>query len=150
MTGDPIVTVKLSGDKDIVAAFADLRDYMPRSAMRTAVRKAAQYMAQFIALVAPKLTGRLASNIAVKTTQSAHTMRGRVVVNTAGKVGGSQNAWYWRFLELGFHTKSGAARRFPFVQGVVEAKTQAAAQVVIDACGAAIDRAERKAAKAKS
>lgn len=147
MADSPII-VTLKGDKDIVAAFRDLRDYLPNTALRTAVRLAAQLLAQFIALVAPKLTGRLVRNIVVRTHATAKTIRARVTVNTQGKRGDDSNAFYWRFLEEGFHTRKGDFKQYPFVAGVFDSKSREAAQEVIDACGLAIDRAAAKAKRA--
>ena len=140
--------VKLSGDKDIKAAFADLRDYLPKQALRTAVLKAAQYLDAFIVLVAPKRTGKLARNIEVHTHSGPATIRGRVTVNTVGKAGDPQNAFYWRFLEEGFHTRRGDFRRYPFIANVFDSKNVQAAQIVVDSVDQAIDRAEKKAARA--
>lgn len=145
---DSPIKVTLSGDRDIVAAFRDLRDYLPNNALRTAVRSAAQLLLGFIALVAPKLTGTLVRNLAVRTRKTANTLRARVTVNTQGKRGDPQNAFYWRFLEEGFHTRRGDFKKYPFVAGVFDSKSQAAAQQVIDACEKAIDRAEAKARRA--
>lgn len=140
--------ITLSGDRDLVAALKEFRDYLPKQALRSAVRKAAQQMAQYVALAAPKLTGRLARNIVVKTKATEKTIRGRVTVNTRGKKDDPENAFYWRFLEEGFHTRSGEYRKFPFIAPTFDAKNREAAQFVIDAVEEAIERAERKAKRA--
>jgi len=140
-----IVQIKLSGDKNIRAAFADLRDYLPKQALRTAVQKAAQFLDGLIVLVAPKLTGRLARNIEVHTHKGPSTIRARVTVNTVGKAGDPHNAFYWRFLEEGFHTKKGDFRKFPFIANVFDSKNREAAQMVVDSVDSAITRAEAKA-----
>lgn len=142
---DDGVTINLTGDRDIVAAFKDLREYMPKNAIRSALRQASQMLAQYVALAAPKLTGNLARNIVVKTKKTASTIRSRVTVNTRGDVKGGQNAFYWRFLEEGFHTRSGEYKKYPFIAGVFDSKSREASQAVIDACEKAITRAEAKA-----
>lgn len=147
MSDEPI-QMTLTGDRDIVAAFKDLREYLPKNALRTAVRKSSEFLLRMIVLAAPKLTGKLARNIIVKTKMTAHTIRARVAVNTIGKAGDDQNAFYWRFLEEGFHTRRGDFRQYPFIAGIVETYNRDAAQNVIDACEEAIDRAEAKAKRA--
>lgn len=141
---DDFIRVQLTGDKDIVAAFRDLRDYLPKT-LRSYVRAAAQFLQGFIVLVAPKLTGKLARNIDVGTHATDATMRARVIVHTEGKAEDPENAFYWRFLEEGFHTRKGDFRKYPFVAGVFDSKNQQAAQTVIDSIEKAIDRAELKA-----
>lgn len=145
MADDAPVKVTLQGDKDVVAAFRDLRDYLPNNVLPKSVREAAQFLQGILALIAPKFTGRLSRNIVVKTHQTAATTRARVVVNTIGKAGDPQNAFYWRFLEEGFHTRKGDFRRYPFITAVFDQKNVEAAQIVIDSVGAAIDRATAKA-----
>jgi HK97 gp10 family phage protein len=142
------VEITLQGHKDVRAAFQDLRDYLPKQAIRTAVRKAADLLAAFIEQSAPRRTGRLARNIEVKTRKTASTVRGRVIINTVGKSGGAENAFYWRFLEKGWHSRAGRFFRRPFVTGVFESKNREAAQEVINSVEQAIDRAERKAKRA--
>jgi HK97 gp10 family phage protein len=142
-------TITLQGDKDIIAAFKDLRMYLPKTPVRTAVRQSAQELAQKVALLAPKLTGKLAKNIVVRTHRTAKTIRARVTVNTVGKADNDQNAFYWRFLEEGFHARGvGRLIKLPFVITAFEAMKEKSAQRVIDSVGAAIDRAERKAKRA--
>jgi HK97 gp10 family phage protein len=138
------IKLALKGDKDVIAAFKDLRDYLPKQLLRTAMRKAAQVMLNAIAPHVPHLTGRLASNIVIKTKRTENTIRGRVAVNTVGDRSNSKNAFYWRFLEKGWRTKSGE-HKHPFASAAIESSQQAAAQQVIDAVGDAIDRAEKKA-----
>jgi HK97 gp10 family phage protein len=140
--------IRLEGDKDVRAAFRDLKDFLPKQALRTAVRKAAELLLDFIVLAAPKRTGRLARNIAVKTSRTDGTVHGRVIVNTRGKRGDPENAFYWRFLEKGWHTRAGGLHRFPFIAGAFEAKNREAAQEVINSVDDAIDRAERRAKRA--
>lgn len=147
---DSPVKITLSGDRDLVAAMQDFREYLPKTALRQALRKAAELLTQFIALVAPKLTGRLARNIAVKVKQTAKTTRAGVIVNTRGKAGDENNAFYWRFLEEGFHTRSGEFKKYPFIHGVFDQKNREAAQLVLDSIEAALERAEKKAARKAS
>jgi len=143
------VHYKLTGTQDVIAAFRELREELPKEPLRTPLRKAATLLAQYIALVAPKLTGRLARNISVKTSRdSNHTLHGRVVVNQKGGRDSPDNAFYWRFLEEGWQTRNGVLHKFPFIRGVVDAKGRAAAQLVIDACEKQVDKAQKRIARA--
>jgi len=140
--------IQLQGAKDAVAAFRDLREYMPKNALRAAIRNAASFVLGIVVLLAPKLTGRLARNIRVAVKITDKTLRARVVINTRGGPESDQNAFYWRFLEEGFHTRRGDFRRFPFVVTAFDNTKQRAAQMLIDSVDASIARAERKAKKA--
>jgi len=146
------ITVQLNGHKDVVAAFRDLRDYLPKTALRSSVRAAAQFLQNFIVSIAPvgnptvdPFSGRLRKNITVQTHATSSTIRGRVVVNTQGKRNNPSNAFYWRFLEKGFRDRSGKFHSYPFVRSVFDSKNREAAQTVIDSVEKAIDRAEAKA-----
>lgn len=139
------VTVTLKGDKDIVAAFNDLRDYLPKQALRTSVRKACQLMYDAVEPHIPRFSGRLISNVIIKTKQTAQTIRARLVVRTEGTRASPNNSFYWRFLEKGWHTRDGVEHKHQFASQAIEAVQNAAAQEVIDATEAAIDRAEQKA-----
>lgn len=143
-------SVTLKGDKDVIAAFRDLREYLPKTPIRKAVRAAAQMLAQTIALLAPKLTGKLARNIVVRVRRTANTVRARVTINTVGDAKNDQNAFYWRFLEEGFHVGRGKGRliKLPFIVTAFQSLKERAAQEVVDEVGHAIDRAERKAKQA--
>jgi HK97 gp10 family phage protein len=147
---EPLGSFELKGDKDVLAAFRDLREYLPKTPIRNATRKAATMLAQFIALAAPKRTGKLVRNIVVRVHATAKTIRARVTVNTQGKAEDPQNAFYWRFLEKGFTTGRGKGVfiKFPFIAPTVASKQQEAAQFVVDEVDKAIDRAESKARQA--
>lgn len=139
------VTVKLRGNKDVIAAFKDLKDYLPKQALRSSVRKAAKLMYDAVEPHIPRTTGRLASNVIIKTKQTAQTIRARLVVRTSGGRESPNDSFYWRFLEKGWRTRDGVEHRHPFASQAIEAAQTAAAQQVIDATEAAIDRAETKA-----
>lgn len=137
------IQIKLTGTVDVIAAFRELREELPKNPMRRATRAAATYLAQFIALTAPKLTGRLARNIGVRVTATHDGItHGRVVVKTIGARGSPENAFYWRFLEEGWRTKRGQFRQFPFIRNVFDAKNREAAQIVIDECEAQVKKAQ--------
>lgn len=142
------VTVRLSGDRDVVAAFKELREYVTKNAVRRAVRESAKIMLASIVSKAPELTGRLKRLIKLRTRVTRETVRARVTVDTRGAAGDSQNAFYWRFLELGFRTRSGEKRRVPFVSVAFDEHKQAAGQNVVDEMEKAIKRAERRAKRA--
>lgn len=140
-------TVKLSGDRDVIEAFRDLRQYLPKNPIRGAVRKAAKQLEAAILDRAPQLTGKLKRNISVRVRITKKTARARVIINTKGKAENERNAFYWRFLEEGFRTRRGDFRRYPFVQSVFDAQSASAAQHVVDQVDRAIARAERRANK---
>lgn len=146
MADSSIVTYQLQGDRDIVAAFKDLRDYIPNTAIRNAMREGANLLYTALLQAVPYRTGKLARNLIVRTQVSGNWTRARVTVNTIGKASNALNAFYWRFLERGWHDRAGAEHREEFIQPVADAQAQAAAQLVIDSIGVAIDRAAAKAA----
>lgn len=139
------VKAELHGARDIVAAWKDLRDYVSKTALRRAVREAAKIMLSLIHDLAPFRTGRLKSNISIRTRVTRETIRARVTINTRGKANDPKNAFYWRFLEQGWKTAKGAIKRFPFVSVAFEGRKQQSAQQVVDEMDKAIKRAERKA-----
>lgn len=141
------VRIQLSGDRDLVAAFKDLRDYVKKNALRRAVREGARIMRSLIEDLAPVKTGKLKSNIAVRLRVTRETIRARVIISTRGKADDPKNAFYWRFLEKGWRTARGVIKRFPFVEVAFEGRKQQAAQQVVDEMDKAIKRAERRAKK---
>jgi HK97 gp10 family phage protein len=138
------VKIQLSGASDLAKNFKELRADMKGQPLRRAVRVAAKMMRDLIAAAAPVASGRLRDNIKVKTRATAETVRARVVVNTRGKKGDPSNAFYWRFLELGFRTKDGRQVKYPFVDPIANARKKESAQAVIDEVGKAIQRAEKR------
>lgn len=143
----PVVTVQLDGDKDIVAAFKELREELPSTWLRNAFRAGADLLYRTLLQYVPYRTGKLARNLVVRTQQSGEWLRARVTVNTVGKASNAANAFYWRFLEKGWHDRSGKLHREEFIEPATDASELAAAQLVIDAVGAAIDKAEKKAGR---
>lgn len=77
--------------------------------VRTSLRRIAVYLQRLTASNAPRRTGKLAANIAVKTAFifSRGIVKAKVGVNTRGKAGDAQNAFYWRFVERGHRTRGG-------------------------------------------
>ncbi len=141
--------VRLTGDRDIVAAFRDLKDHLKKNALRKALRAGANLLLESIQSRTPRRTGNLLRNIVVRVRATRKTIRARVTVNKRGKAGDPANAFYYRFLEKGFTTRGGEKRILPFVEPAVSATQQKAAQVVIDALDEAIKRAEKKAQRAQ-
>jgi len=142
---DDGVTVQLVGHQDVVDALNNLRDELPRSWLKNALKDGAQFLYEALLRYVPYKTGKLARNISVRTQQAGDWMRARVTVNTIGKADDPANAFYWRFLEKGWHDRAGRAHVEEFLKSPIEAHEQRAAQMVIDAVGAAIDEAEAKA-----
>lgn len=142
------IKVQLVGHRDVIAAVKELREYLPSSFLRTSVRKAAQFLEDFIVENTPRRTSKLARNISVKTHETNSTIRARVTVNTVGKADNPANAFYWRFLEKGWHDRAGVEHVLPFVMPAIDSHERDAAQIVIDSVEQAIVRAEAKAARA--
>lgn len=142
------VELKLIGDRDLIAALKDLKQFLSKNALRKAVRKGALILLESVKQRAPNRTGKLLRNIGLKFKVTAKTLRARVTVNKKGKAEDPKNAFYFRFLEKGFTTRGGEKRIFPFVEPAVRAVQQQAAQQVIDEVGKAIKRAEAKQRRA--
>lgn len=140
---DDGITIKLHGDRDLVDGFRELRAYVPK-ALAKSVREAAKiFLARILERVRIR-TGRLLKNISIKIRRTKGTVRARVVVNTKGKEGDPQNAFYWRFLEKGFRTRDGRVIKYPFVEQPFEANKQQAAQQVVTEMDKALKRTERR------
>jgi HK97 gp10 family phage protein len=149
---DSPITIQLRGDRDCVAAFAELREFVRGNLFSQSVRAAAQIMLEEIIARAPVLTGRLVSNLRTAVSRRGGAVRGRVVVNTTGGGEDRHNAYYWRFVEFGHrmpHDRgSGFVQPHPFVTPAFEAKNTESAQQVIDSFAAGLDRAEARARRA--
>jgi HK97 gp10 family phage protein len=133
------IEVKLTGTLDVIHAFEEFRKELPKNPMRKAVRAAADILTRAISAVTPVRTGRLLGNIRTSVSTAKGVTRGRVVINNA--------AFYWRFLELGWRTKSGGFHRFPFATPAIHAHEQEAAQKVIDECEAQVRKVQQKILK---
>lgn len=106
-------------DRDLVAALREFTDTVARKVVRQALRKIASTIRDAIAAAAPKLTGKLAENIAVTTAFSAARgiVKSRVIVRTEGKASDPRNAFYWRFVNFGHLTRPGKSGAQHFVPG---------------------------------
>lgn len=140
--------LRLTGERDIIAAFRDLQQHLVKNALRKALRAGAKLLLEAIQSRTPQRTGKLLRNISVRVRATRKTLRARVTVNKRGKEGDPNNAFYYRFLEKGFTTRGGEKRIFPFIEPAVMASQQQAAQIVIDELDNAIKRAEKKAQRA--
>src|SRR5688500_595058 len=106
------LSLQLQGDRDIVAAFNELKQFISKNALRRSVREGAKLLLDAIQKRAPVGTGRLLKNIVIRVRVTRKTLRARVTVNTRGKEDDPQNAFYFRFLEKGFTTRGGQKRMF--------------------------------------
>lgn len=145
MASSDRITVQLVGHDDVIAAFKELQDELPRTWIRNSLRAGATLLYNALLQYVPYRTGKLARNISVKTQQAGDWLRARVTVNKIGKASDPANAFYWRFLEKGWHDRGGQAHREEFIEPAVEAHQRDAAQLVIDSVGAALDKAEARA-----
>lgn len=144
------IHLQLQGTKDCIAAFKELHEFIRGNPFRKAVRAAAQLMLDAIYQRAPVATGKLVSNLRVALRKTAATIRGRVIINTSGKAGDRNNAFYWRFIEFGHRTRGDkeVVAPKPFVTPAVEGQAQEAAQMVIDTFEEGLNKAEARARKA--
>lgn len=141
---DKMVTVQLDGDTDIIAAFKELREDLPSTWLRNSMKAGATLLLNALLQTVPYRTGKLARNLFVRTQQSGGWLRARVTANTIGKASNPLNAFYWRFLEKGWHDRAGKPHQEEFIAPAVEPNERAAAQLVIDSVDAALAKAESK------
>jgi HK97 gp10 family phage protein len=132
------ITIQLSGTKDVLQAFADLREQLPKNPLRYAVRAGATVLLEAIKQVAPVgATGVLSESLRVNVTARGGNTVGRVVIDN--------RAFYWRFLELGWRSHGrGQRHQHPFVTPAFHAHETQAAQEVIDACEREVRKAQAK------
>ena len=120
------VTIQLRGDKDCIAAFEELREYIRGNLFSQALRAAATLMMDEIIARAPVLTGKLVSNLRIAVRRSAGFVRARVVVNTYGSGEDAHNAYYWHFVEFGHrmpHDRgNGFVQPHPFLTPAFDAR----------------------------
>jgi HK97 gp10 family phage protein len=149
---DESVTIELKGDRDCIAAFEELRQFIRGNLFTRSLRAAATLMMEEIIARAPVLTGKLVSNLRVVTRRTGGYVRGRVVINTAGGGEDRNNAFYWRFVEFGHrlpHDRgSGFVQPHPFVTPAFDARNAQSAQQVIDTFSEGLDKAEARAQRA--
>jgi HK97 gp10 family phage protein len=149
---DDGITIQLKGDRDCIAAFEELRQFIRGNLFSQSLRAAAILMMEEIIARAPVLTGNLVSNLRVVIRRTAGYVRGRVVINTAGGGDDAHNAFYWRFVEFGHrmphHGGNGFVQPHPFVTPAFDAKNVESAQQVIDTFSAGLDKAEARARRA--
>lgn len=139
------ITIQLRGGREIAAALREMRDELPRNVIRSALRSSADRMRRVIIAFAPRRTGNLVQSISVKTSNVRGVARASVVVNTAGAREDPDNAFYWRFLEFGWHDRAGVPHRMQFVKPAFETEANDAAQNVITTLQKAIDKAVARA-----
>lgn len=139
------VTIQLRGGKEVLAAFRELRDELPKNALRSAFRSSGERMRRVIIGFAPHRTGRLVQALGLQSYSRGGSVGARVTISTAGKRDDPENAFYWRFLEFGWHDRAGVPHRMEFVRPAFETEASDAAQNVINALSAKIDQVESKA-----
>lgn len=142
---DDGLTIELKGGKEVSAALRSLRDELPKNVIRSALRYSADRMRRVIIGFAPRRTARLVQAISVKTRSRGGVARAQVVVNVAGSRDDPRNAFYWRFLEKGWHSRAGIPYRREFIEPAFRTEGNDAAQSVITALETAIAKAEAKA-----
>lgn len=130
-------TLDFSALLDISNDLAALSKAENNRVLRQATRAAAVVIRDEARARAPRRTGKLARNI---VAVSGRAQNGDVVsgvnIRTKGKASNPNNAFYWRFVELG--TSRMAAH--PFVRPAFDAKEQAAADAAFAKANEAIDK----------
>lgn len=139
---------------DLNAALKEFREDVAYRVVRSALRKVAASASSVLKDAAPRLTGRLIENIAVRTKFASRRgiIKADVVVNTVGKAGAPNNAFYWRFVEHGHKTrpsKAGHPQREvpanPFAANVWARLQQTISATFFSDLGAAINKKYTKA-----
>lgn len=105
--------------------------------LRQATRASAAVFRDEARRLAPKRTGKLARNIVVVSQRGrqGEAVAG-VHVRSKGKSSNRNNAFYWRFVELG--TSDMVA--IPFIRPAYDGKQEEAVQAAFDKANAAIDK----------
>lgn len=101
-----VVDITCNG-ADLNAALKEFREDVAYRVVRSALRKVAANASGVLKDAAPRLTGRLVQNIALRTrfARGRGILKADVVVNTSGKRGDPGNAFYWKFVERGHKTR---------------------------------------------
>jgi Bacteriophage HK97-gp10, putative tail-component len=140
------IRAEIKGGREVAAALRELRDELPRNIVRSALRSSAERMRKVIIAFAPRRTGRLVQAISVKTGgRPGGIVNARVTINSRGARDNPSNAFYWRFLEKGWHSRAGIPHRKEFVGPAVQTELQDAGQNVVDVLGQAIAKAAARA-----
>lgn len=105
--------------------------------LRQATRASAAVFRDEARRRAPKRTGKLARNIVVvsQRTRNGEATAG-VHIRSKGKASNRNNAFYWRFVELGTSNMAPV----PFIRPAYDAKQDEAAQAAFDKANEAIDK----------
>lgn len=112
-----------------------------RNVLRQATRAAATVFRDEARNRAPKKTGKLARNIvAMNQRDPAGGSIAGVHVRSAGKASSRNNAFYWRFIELG----TSKIPAVPFIRPAYDAKHDEAAAAAFAKANEAIDKALSK------
>jgi HK97 gp10 family phage protein len=104
----PIVSVNLSGQKELLSALKELPDRMQKNVIRFALREAAKPILNGAKIRAPKKTGNLVKNLKIKAWKSKKNS-GKIGVSVGYVVGGQ--AFYAHFQEFGWRFGKRPARR---------------------------------------
>ncbi|HDL7232960.1 TPA: HK97 gp10 family phage protein [Yersinia enterocolitica] len=130
-------TLDFSGLLDLSKELEVLSKAESGNVLRQAARASAAVFREEARRLAPKRTGKLARNIVVMS-QRAHP--GEAVagihIRSKGKAENRNNAFYWRFVELGTSNIAAA----PFIRPAFDAKQEEATQAAFDKANAAIDK----------
>ncbi|HWG77826.1 MAG TPA: HK97-gp10 family putative phage morphogenesis protein [Steroidobacteraceae bacterium] len=92
-------------EDDVASALKSFEDKVARTFVRSALRLASAQALAMLRTAAPRRTGRLQTNIALRATSRQGAIAVDVVVNTSGKRDDKKNAFYWAFVDRGHKTR---------------------------------------------
>ncbi|WP_334037914.1 HK97-gp10 family putative phage morphogenesis protein [Burkholderia gladioli] len=133
------MSVQVIGLSDLRKEFEKLSKSQSRGVLRRATMAGAKVIAAEAKNRAPKRTGKLRRNIkasALKQKDAPGVATAGVRVNTKGKGDSPNNAFYWRFVELGWRN----APAQPFIRPAYDATVGDAEGAIRTEIGAAIDK----------
>ncbi|MGU7780528.1 HK97-gp10 family putative phage morphogenesis protein [Burkholderia sp. PU8-34] len=119
-------SIQILGLADLQADFAKLAKAQSTKALRRATLAGAKVIRDEARARAPKKTGKLRRNIAstsLRQKESPGVATAGVRVRTKGKANSPNNAFYWRFVELGTqHMKAEPFMRPAFDASIAQAE----------------------------
>ncbi|WP_186058875.1 HK97-gp10 family putative phage morphogenesis protein [Burkholderia gladioli] len=133
------MSAQVIGLNDLRKDFEKLSKSQSRGVLRRATMAGAKVIAAEARKRAPKKTGKLRRNIkasALKQKDAPGIATAGVRVNTKGKGDSPNNAFYWRFPELGTRT----IRATPFIRPAYDDRVGDAEGAIRTEIGAAIDK----------
>lgn len=134
-------TLDFSGLLDLSTELEILSKAESGKVLRQATRAAAIIFRDEARSRVPRKSGKLARNIiAMNQRSSGGSAVAGVHVRSSGKAGSKNNAFYWRFVELGTSNMA----PIPFIRPAYDSKVDEATAAVVAKANEAIDKALSK------